>query len=196
MLINIRNFDIALSLVLKLLFLHDIFYNFSMFFMEIFMYKRYSDTLVASKSKDSVLLMCPNKKFLSKVQNRDYFKEEVVLLLLLKNDFCQGLNKLDFTTQSTFTVEANERFYFLINHRSAVNDENYNVKLLKRVRRKQVGAKLLLVSSSFLWKCILSGKLSALILKLFREETVLTIQIEKYQHSSIHELKKEYLPSA
>ena len=183
----IRNFDAALSLLLKLLFVHDFFYQLAMLPMEFFMYKRVSGALISSRTKDSVLLMSPNKSLLKQVQARDYLKEDRAILLLLKKDFSDGLRNLDFSRQASFKVEVNERFYFLLNREWAGKAENFDFQIQEETRRKQVGAKLLLISSSYLWKCLLQGKFHALKSRLLREEKVLTIHLTKLREIAASE---------
>lgn len=186
----IRNFDAAVSFLLKLIFVHDLLYQLAMLPMELFMYKRESDVLISSRAKDSVLLMSPNKNILKKVQARDYLNEDIAILLLLKKHFSKGIHNLDFSKQNSFKVEVNERFYSLLKKEWTGKPDVFEVQLQQISRRKQVGAKLLLISSSYLWKCLLQGRFHALKARLLRDENVLTLRLTKVQRNPVHEVQQ------
>lgn len=180
-----RDIDAAFSFVLKLLFVHDALYSLGMLPLEMFIYKRQSDALISSRDKNAVLMMSLNRKLTRIVKARDYQKDDAAILIILKNAFTEGLRKLDFSKQPSFTTEVNERFYLLISKELARQQgESFEVQIIEKCRRRQPGAKLLLISSTYLWKCLLQGKMQSLKSKLLREENVLKLRISKIERQA------------
>ncbi|MDO9554238.1 hypothetical protein [Rhodonellum sp.] len=173
----LRDIDGFITLFLKLIFVYDIVYYVLMKPIELSGYKRYSDALIASKEKDPKLHMSVNGTLLKSIREKDFLKDDTAILLALKNGFIKGLLKLEFNKNTVYKTEVNEAFYRLIKKDLAGLHQYLQVEIVAEVRRRQMVAKLLLISSSYLWNCLIDRRMKDLLLKVNREEIVKIIEI-------------------
>lgn len=176
---QLRNIDGYFTIILKLLYLYDIVYFMLMKPLEALGYKRYSDAIIVSKEKIPSIHMSLNGKLLKQIRSKSILEEDLSILFLLKSNFKEGFLKLDFINVTTYRMEVNKKLFQLISNEIIESSGQFQIKTIKEIKRRQMVAKLMLTSSSYLWKCIKSNRINELLNKINREETIKVIEVEK-----------------
>ena len=170
-----RSIDAILTFILKLLFLYDLIFLMVVRPIEWLTTKRLSNALVLSKK---TLNMSVEGKLLKNLKQKDYLKDEASILINLRTEFSKGVKLLDFNHHKEYFTEVNERMYKVVIRELNRNKSNtLKVQETKGYQRKQLGAKLYLISGRYLWYCIFNRKIIELIKRLNRIETIKKIRI-------------------
>lgn len=137
--------------------------------------KRLSNALVLSKK---TLNMSIKGKLLKSLKQRDYLKDEASIMISLRTEFSKGIMALDFTKSNEYFTEVNENFYKVVIRELNRNKSNtLKVEVIKEYQRKQLGAKLYVISGRYIWLCIFNRKIKELKERLNRIETIKKIKI-------------------
>lgn len=167
------------TILLKLLYLYDIAYFMLIKPLEALGYKRYSDAIIVSREKIPSIHMSLNGKLLKKIRTKNFLEEDLSILFLLKRSFIEGFLKLDFENVNTYRMDVNKKLFQLISQELFESSSNFQINTIAEIKRRQMVAKLVLISSLYLWKCIKSSRIKELLNKINREETIKVIEIQK-----------------